>query len=63
LKYQETSLDESSKKELDDIKEMISKLYLNLNVEHYEKEREQKLLRQLEAIKLELEPMEKVSKK
>ena len=51
-----------TRKEIDEIKQLVSKLYLQLNVEHYEIEQEQKILKQLETLKTELEPMEKVIK-
>ena len=51
-----------AKKEIEDIKQLVSKLYLQLNVEHYEIQQEQKLLQQLELLKSEIQPMEKVIK-
>jgi hypothetical protein len=49
-----------AKKEIEDIKQLVSKLYLQLNVEHYEIEEEQKLLKKLELLQTEIAPMEKV---
>lgn len=45
---------------MEEIRQLVSKLYLHLNVEQFESEREEKILKKLELIKSELEPMEKV---
>jgi hypothetical protein len=58
---QSSSLELNAKKELDRIKDLVSKLYLQLNVEHYEQEQEHKILRQLEMLKSEIQPLEKVT--
>lgn len=57
---EENAIAEQSKKELEQLRQIVSKLYLHLNVEQYELEKEQKILKQLELLKTELEPMEKV---
>lgn len=41
------------------MKQLVSKLYLHLNIQHYEADREEKILKQIESLKSELEPMEK----
>ena len=53
-------LNNKAKNDLEEVKKLVSKLYLHLNVEQFESEREDKLIKQLELIKNELEPMEKV---
>ena len=53
-------IDEQAKKDLDDLKQLVSKLYLHLNIEQYETDRVEKINKQLEQLKIELEPMEKV---
>jgi hypothetical protein len=57
------SLDVQSKNDLEEIKKLVSKLYLHLNIEYYEKNREQEIVKELELLKTELEPMEQVNKK
>ena len=49
-----------SKKDLEEIRKLVSKLYLHLNIEQYDTQKEEKILKDLELLKLELEPMEKV---
>jgi hypothetical protein len=53
-------VEQQAKKEIEDIKQLVAKLYLQLNVEHYEIEQEQKLLKQLELLQTEIQPMEKL---
>ena len=53
-------LDAQSQKSLDELKQLVSQLYLHLNVNQYEIEREQNVIKQLESYKNELQPMEKV---
>lgn len=55
-------LNNKAKNDLEEVKKLVSKLYLHLNVEQFESEREDKLIKQLELIKNELEPMEKTRK-
>ena len=55
------SAEAQSKKDLDEIRQLVSKLYLHLNIEQYEIQKEEKILKDLELLKIELEPMEKVS--
>ncbi len=50
-----------AKADLEEIRKLVSKLYIHLNVEQFENEREQKIVKELELIKSELVPMEKVS--
>lgn len=54
-------LEDQAKKDLEEIKQLVSKLYLHLNIEQYETTREDKIVKQLELLKTELGPMEKVS--
>jgi hypothetical protein len=49
-----------TKNDLEEIRQLVSKLYLHLNVEQFESEREEKILKKLELLKSELEPLEKV---
>ena len=61
IKTNETnSIEAKSKKDLEEIRQLVSKLYLHLNVELFEIEKEEKILKDLEMLKIELEPMEKV---
>lgn len=53
-------LDASSKQDLDEIRKLVSKLYLHLNVEQFDAEREHEITRKMELVKNELIPMEKV---
>lgn len=55
-----TSVEIDSKQQLEQIKELVSKLYLHLNIEQFEIEREQEILKKLEQLKSEIEPMERV---
>ena len=50
-----------SKKDLEELKQLVSKLYLHLNVEQFETDREEKIAKELELLKIELAPMEKAS--
>ena len=50
-----------AKQDLEDLKQLVSKLYLHLNVEQFETNREEKIAKELELLKIELAPMEKVS--
>jgi hypothetical protein len=54
------SIEAKSKQDLEEIRELVSKLYLHLNVEQFETEKEEKILKDLEMLRIELEPMEKV---
>ena len=54
------SAEAQSKKDLEDIRQLVSKLYLHLNIEQYEIEKEEQILKDLELLRLELEPLEKV---
>ena len=54
-------LELKSRNELEEIKRIVSKLYLHLNVEHFEAKREQQIIRELEILKTDIEPMEKVN--
>lgn len=45
--------------DLEEIKKLVSKLYLHLNVEQFENKREEEMLRQLEILTSEIQPMEK----
>ena len=45
---------------IDEIRTLVSKLYMNLNLHEYERNTEQNILKQIEALKVELEPLEKV---
>lgn len=47
--------------DLDEIRKLVSKLYLHLNVEQFENKREQEVVKELENLKLTLQPMEKVN--
>ncbi len=49
------------KKDIEEIKSLVSKLYVNLNIEEHEKHSEEKILKQMEKLKIELEPLEQVS--
>ncbi len=55
----ENNLEVQANNDLEDIKKLVSKLYLHLNVEHFEDKREQEILKELEVLKNELEPLEK----
>ncbi len=57
----EQDLELKSRNELEEIKRIVSKLYLHLNVEHFEAKREQQIIRELEILKTDIEPMEKVN--
>ncbi len=48
-------------KDIEEIKSLVSKLYVNLNIEEHEKHSEEKILKQMEKLKIELEPLEQVS--
>ena len=54
------SLEVQSKNDLEEIKKLVAKLYLHLNIEQFEAKREQEIIRQLELLKNELQPMEHV---
>ena len=56
------SVEAKSKKDLEEIRQIVSKLYLHLNIEQYEIDKEEKILKDLETLKIELEPLEKVRK-
>ncbi len=56
------SVEAKSKKDLEEIRQLVSKLYLRLNIEQYDIEKEEKILKDLETLKIELEPLEKVRK-
>lgn len=55
-------LGNQSQKDLEQIRQLVSRLHLHLNVQQYELEQEQNILKQLEQLKSEIEPMEKVEK-
>ena len=57
------SLGNQSQKDLEQIRQLVSRLHLHLNVQQYELEQEQTILKQLELLKSEIEPMERVKKK
>lgn len=56
----DTILDSEATQDLEKLKQLVSKLYLHLNIEQYEIEREQTILKQLETLRSEMEPLEKV---
>lgn len=56
-------LELTSKSELEDIKRIVSKLYLHLNVEHFEAKREEQISRELEVLKTNIEPLEQTREK
>ena len=41
------------KKDIEEIKSLVSKLYVNLNIEEHEKNSEEKILKQMEKLKIE----------
>lgn len=45
----------------DDVKATLSQLYSTLNIEEYQLKKEQELIQRLEDLKVELQPLEKVS--
>ncbi len=55
----ENRLETQAGNDLENIKKLVSKLYLHLNVEQFEDKREQEILKELEVLKNELEPLEK----
>ncbi len=48
--------------DIDGIKTLVAKLYLNLNIEEHERNAEQNIAKEIESLKNELEPLEKVKK-
>ena len=46
--------------DLENVKKLVSKLYLHLNVEQFEDKREQEIVKELELLKMELHPLEQV---
>ncbi|CAF0956709.1 unnamed protein product [Brachionus calyciflorus] len=60
LKTSDTNLQDLANQELEQIRQLVSKLYLHLNMEQYEAEKEQKILTEMEKLKVELAPMEKL---
>jgi len=52
-------LEVQAENDLENVKQLVSKLYLHLNVEHFEMKREHEILKELEVLKTELQPMEK----
>ena len=47
--------------DVSDVKNLISQLYTDLNIEHHQLERERDLKAKLEQLQLELQPLEEVS--
>lgn len=62
-KDSDQDLELTSKSELEDIKRIVSKLYLHLNVEHFEAKREEQIARELEVLKTSIEPLEQTREK
>ena len=60
-KHEITSAEAQSRKDLEEIRQLVSRLYLHLNIEQYDIEKEEKILKDLETLKIELEPLEKVN--
>lgn len=58
-KVEKTDIEKQSKNDLEEIRQLVSKLYLHLNVDHFEAKREQEIVTELENLKNEIEPMEK----
>lgn len=58
-KDQQTDSEVESKNDLEEIRQLVSKLYLHLNVEQFETKREQEIVTELENLKDEIQPMEK----
>lgn len=48
----------TAEQDLEEIKKLVSKLYLHLNVEQFETKREHEVVKELENLKLTLQPME-----
>jgi hypothetical protein len=59
-RFDNDSLDAASKQDLDEIRKLVSKLYLHLNIEQFDAEREHEIAQKLELVKNELVPLEKV---
>ncbi len=59
-----TDIDQISKDQnIDEIKNLVTKLYIALNLEESEENKKNSILKEIEALKVELEPLEKVKKK
>ncbi|RMZ94624.1 calcium uniporter mitochondrial isoform X2 [Brachionus plicatilis] len=56
----EANLHDDARNELDRVRELVSKLYLQLNVEQFEAEKEKKISDEIEKLKSDLEPLENV---
>ena len=52
--------EQSAENDLVQIKDLVAKLYLNLNVQEHEKQKENEILNKLDTLRAEIEPLEKV---
>jgi hypothetical protein len=51
----------SGEKQLEMLRDLVAKLYLELNIEEHDKQKEIEILKKIETLKTELEPLEKVN--
>jgi hypothetical protein len=51
---------ECTNQNIDEVKNLVTKLYIALNIDENKKVEKEKIVKEIEALRIELEPLEKV---